>query len=276
MSRIASPYKLPLLLGLVLLAALFTLQRAGDRSHAAVSPTMHANVDEDASISLTFDDGSQVGTQARVPPTIPAGTYTIIVQDTAVTHNFHLFGPGVQQSTPIDDKVNTRWTVTFQAGQTYTFVCDDHVDFMYGNFQTSGTSSGGGTSGGGTSGGGTSGGGTSGGGTSGGGTSGGGTSGGGTSSTLKGTFVGTVSAVGKLTLTWGGIPVKKIKAGKYKITVGDKGKTQGFLLQKTGTAAKTITTVPFVGTKSVTITLTAGSWSFYSKAGGKKTTFTVS
>jgi hypothetical protein len=274
MTHIASK-KLPLLLGLVVLAALFTLQRAGDRSHAAVSPTMHANVAEDASISLTFDDGTQVGSQARTPPTIPAGTYTIRVSDTAVSHNFHLFGPGVDQKTPIDEQVNTSWTVTFQPGQTYTFVCDDHTDFMYGNFQTSGTASGGSSSGGSSSGGSSSGGSSS-GGTSSGGSSSGGSSSGGTSSTLKGTFVGTVSAGGKLALTWGGEPVKKIKAGKYKITVGDKGKTQAFVLQKKGAAPKTLTTAPFVGTKSVTVTFTAGSWSVYSAASGKKTTFTVS
>src|SRR3954451_7496722 len=199
MTHIASK-KLSLLVGLVLLAAVFTLLRAGDRSHAAVSPTMHAVVNENAFIALTFDDGSQVATQARTPPTIPAGTYTIRVTDTAITHNFHLYGPGVQQTTPIDEQVNTTWTVTFQAGQVYHFVCDDHVDLMYGDFQTSGTSSGGSSSGG------TSSGGTSSGGTSSGGTSSGGTSSGGTSA-LKGTFVGTVTAAGKLGLTWGGVPV---------------------------------------------------------------------
>jgi plastocyanin len=270
-------------LGMVVLAATVALKLgvggsdAAVTSHAAVSSTMRAFVNEDASIGLTFDDGTDVGSQARTPPTIPAGTYTIRVTDNATIHNFHLSGPGVQQTTPIDEKMTATWTVTFQTGGTYRFQCDDHLDFMYGVFQASGTSSGG-SSGGDSSGG--SSGGTSSGGTSSGGTSSSGgtkTSGGSTSVTaaLKGTFVGTVSAVGKLTLKSGGISVTKVKAGRYKITVGDKSKTQGFMLQQKGHTAKVITSAPFVGTKSVTLTLGAGQWSFYSTASAKKT-FTVS
>src|SRR5881275_562258 len=84
--------------------------RAAFSSHAAVSPTMHAFVHEDASIGLTFDDGTPVGSQARTPPTIPAGTYTIRVVDDAHSHNFHLMGPGVEQSTTIDDTASPTWT----------------------------------------------------------------------------------------------------------------------------------------------------------------------
>ena len=41
------------------------------------------------------DDGTNVGSQAANPPSIPAGTYTIRAVDDAFTHNFHLAGPGV-------------------------------------------------------------------------------------------------------------------------------------------------------------------------------------
>ena len=40
-------------------------------SHAAVSQKMHAFVHQDATIGLTFDDGTVVGTQAASPPVIP-------------------------------------------------------------------------------------------------------------------------------------------------------------------------------------------------------------
>ena len=121
-------------------------------ARAAVSQTMHAFVHQDDSIGLTFDDGSQVGNQAAVPPTIPPGTYSIRVLDDASEHNFHVVGPGVDQSTDIGGSATPSWSVTLQPGSIYRFVCDNHPDFMYGTFQTSGQSSG--SSGSGSSGGG--------------------------------------------------------------------------------------------------------------------------
>jgi hypothetical protein len=61
------------------------------------------------------------------------GTYDIAVSDRGVSHNFHLQGPGVEQSTPIGDKVETTWTVTFTDGR-YTYVCDAHASQMRGYF----------------------------------------------------------------------------------------------------------------------------------------------
>src|SRR5207248_6651486 len=101
-------------------------------------------------------------------------------------------------------------------GGSYEFVGDAHPDCMYGSFAGAG---GRGTSSGGSSSGGTSSGGTSSGGTSSGGTSSGGTSAeGGTHSSLLGTLIGRVNPAGKLTLTYGGIPVTKVKAGRYNST----------------------------------------------------------
>jgi hypothetical protein len=61
------------------------------------------------------------------------GTYDIAVSDRSEAHNFHLRGPGVDMSTPIGDKPETVWTVTFIDGR-YTFVCDAHVSSMRGYF----------------------------------------------------------------------------------------------------------------------------------------------
>src|SRR3954471_21422062 len=94
------------LAALVLVAA-----QAATASQRAVSPTMHAVVHDDQSIGLTFDDGSAVGSQARVTPTIPPGTYTIRVVDDATEHNFHVTGPGVDQSTDTGGKSSPTWTV---------------------------------------------------------------------------------------------------------------------------------------------------------------------
>jgi hypothetical protein len=57
------------------------------------------------------------------------GTYTIQVHDLSELHNFHLFGPGVDQSTVVETKSDVTWTVTFQDGK-YTYRCDAHPDTM--------------------------------------------------------------------------------------------------------------------------------------------------
>ena len=239
---------------------------------AAVSPVMNGYVHEDDSIGLNFADGTPVGSQDRVPPTIPPGTYTINVVDDADIHNFHLTGPGVDQQTDVGGTSTPTWTVTFQPGSTYRFQCDEHPDFMWGEFQTSGTapaSSGGSSSSGSSSSSTTS-------------SSSSGTGGGSTKSTASaknaiiGTLVGRVTAVGKATLTWGGIPVKTLGPGRYTITVGDKTKARSFVLQEQGHGARMIGGVAFVGTHSLTLTLGAGTWSFYASGSKTKSSFKVS
>jgi len=61
------------------------------------------------------------------------GTYDISVSDRSEAHNFHLKGPGVDQSTPIGEKQETTWTVTIGDGR-YTYVCDAHSSVMRGYF----------------------------------------------------------------------------------------------------------------------------------------------
>jgi hypothetical protein len=269
---------IPVLLGVVIFAAAGA--HAALSSHTAVSSTMHAFVHEDETIGLQFDDGSDVGNQARNAPVIPPGTYTIRAVDDAGAHNFHLTGPGVDIGTGIGAMGTPTWTVTFASGAHYRFQCDDHPDFMYGEFNTSGT---GGATGGSSSGGSSSGGSTSGGSSSGGSTSGGSSSSGAGSvsnsgsTAVAGTLAGRVNPAGKLVLTYRGVPVTKVKAGRYKITVADKAPTRSFVVAKTGGAKTTVSGVAFVGTKTVTLNLSAGKWTFYTSAGAKSTSsFTVS
>jgi plastocyanin len=61
------------------------------------------------------------------------GTYDIAVSDRSQSHNFHLKGPGVDQSTPIGETQDTTWTVTIGTG-IYTYVCDAHASQMRGYF----------------------------------------------------------------------------------------------------------------------------------------------
>jgi plastocyanin len=64
---------------------------------------------------------------------VDPGTYDIAVSDRSEIHNFHLRGPGVEVATPIEDKQETTWTVTFTDGR-YTYVCDAHSSIMRGYF----------------------------------------------------------------------------------------------------------------------------------------------
>ena len=74
----------------------------------------------------------------------------------------------------------------------------------------------------------------------------------------------------------GGVPVTKLKAGRYRFTVADKSSTRSFVVQRKGASATTVSGVAFVGTRTVVLTLTAGQWTFYTSAGAKSASaFTV-
>jgi PASTA domain-containing protein/copper binding plastocyanin/azurin family protein len=64
---------------------------------------------------------------------LAAGTYTVEVHDNSTFHNFHLTGPGIDQSTEVEFNGTTTWTITLTDG-TYRFVCDPHASFMKGEF----------------------------------------------------------------------------------------------------------------------------------------------
>jgi plastocyanin len=68
--------------------------------------------------------------------TLPAGTYTLNVDDQADIHNFHLTGPGVDVSTDVAGKGKKTFTITLKAG-SYHFQCDPHAAQMNGDFTVS-------------------------------------------------------------------------------------------------------------------------------------------
>ena len=81
---------------------------------------------------------------------LPAGTYTVEVDDSAFAHNFHLIGAPVTEctgesacATPVNDTGQYTWTVTFQASQNdqdlVKFLCDPHDHWMYGEFLVTAT-----------------------------------------------------------------------------------------------------------------------------------------
>ena len=77
---------------------------------------------------------------------------------------------------------------------------------------------------------------------------------------------GTVGPGFTITLTKSGKKVTKLKAGKYTFVIADKAPIHSFSLDGPNGLAKTLTTVPFKGQKSVTMTLKKGSYKFYCEA----------
>jgi plastocyanin len=80
-----------------------------------------------------------------------------------------------------------------------------------------------------------------------------------TSSVTK--LTGTVGPGFTITLKKGTAKVKTLKAGSYKITVNDKSNIHDFHLKGPG-VNKIITTTPFKGTKSVSVKLKKGKYTF--------------
>jgi plastocyanin len=70
--------------------------------------------------------------------TIKAGTYRIRIEDKSASHNFHLFGPGLNKKTGIGYKGETTWTIKLKVGR-YTYQCDPHAAMgMKGRFRVTG------------------------------------------------------------------------------------------------------------------------------------------
>jgi hypothetical protein len=235
----------PVVLAMLLLVAAL-LSRLGAEASLVQASTLRGTIGPGFEISLTFSDGSEVRTLA-------AGTYTVVVSDVAQDHNFHLFGPGVDQATSVEGRGTSTWTVTFRDGVTYQFQCDPHPD-LAGRFDvgaSSGSSSGGG---------------------GGGGTTPSQTTAPKTSGAVALTLRGTVGAVGKLKLTLGGKPVVKLKQGTYTFVVADSSAQRDFSLRKIGAESGTaLTGVSYVGKRTVKVTLKPGQWKFYSGRSEAKT-----
>jgi hypothetical protein len=59
--------------------------------------------------------------------------YEITVRDLSDEHNFRLFGPGVEEFTPVETISTVTWTVTLREGR-YTVQCDPHSTQMFQKF----------------------------------------------------------------------------------------------------------------------------------------------
>jgi Copper binding proteins, plastocyanin/azurin family len=79
------------------------------------------------------------------------------------------------------------------------------------------------------------------------------------------TLKGTVGPGFTISLKRNGVRVKSLKAGRYKFVIADKASIHNFTLeqQSGGKFERDLTTVSFVGAKTVTVTLKKGKWKYY-------------
>ncbi len=70
--------------------------------------------------------------------------------------------------------------------------------------------------------------------------------------------------------------MKKLRPGRYRITVVDKTPSKSFVVQQGKRSPIAVSGVSFVGKHSVTVALKAGQWSFYARPGkSPKSSFVV-
>jgi plastocyanin len=88
-----------------------------------------------------------------------------------------------------------------------------------------------------------------------------GIAGGGTKVTM---LRGTVGPGFTITLTKAGKRVTRLAPGMYRIVVSDRSTIHNFVVEKSGGAfERSITSVGFMGTKTLNVRLTKGKWEFY-------------
>jgi len=250
-----------------LVAGFLVLAPVAQGRHTA-TPTLRVTFTAAGSITLTLPDGTPVGTTGGAPTTIPAGYYTLLFFGPGECINLPLFelrGPGVNINDDMlggETDVHTLYA-TLLPNSTYTWHSDRNEALVFTFRASSEVVAGTQPTGSGSS----------------------------TSSTgshvmaasqdivgsailpFRGTLTGAVSAGGRLTVAFKGKSVSSLKAGRYKVAVSDRSSTNGFVLQKLQHRAVSVTAPTFVGTHSVSITLTAGRWLVMPRLG--KATYSI-
>jgi hypothetical protein len=79
------------------------------------------------------------------------------------------------------------------------------------------------------------------------------------------TLQGTVGPGYTISLKKAGKKVTKLKAGRYRFAVSDKASIHNFTIEQQtgGKFEKALTSISFVGKKTVTVALKKGKWKFY-------------
>jgi hypothetical protein len=65
-----------------------------------------------------------------------------------------------------------------------------------------------------------------------------------------------------ISLEKSGKHVSRLQPGTYRFVIADRSAEHNFVLSR-GSSVRQLTSIPFVGTKTVTVKLTKGTWSFF-------------
>jgi hypothetical protein len=113
----------------LLLLPVAVLAVPGRSPAAARATVLRGTVGPGFTITLTTAGGKLV-------KKLNAGTYTIRIRDLSPIHDFHLFGPGVNEKTSVQGMGSVTWTVRLGRG-VYRYRCDPHRTLMHGSFTVS-------------------------------------------------------------------------------------------------------------------------------------------
>ena len=105
----------------------------GDDTTAADTTTADATGAGDGTILKgTVGPGFDISVDGT--DSLTAGSYTLVVDDKASSHNFHLTGPGgIDVTTDVPAEGEETFELELVAGE-YRFICDPHASSMNGTF----------------------------------------------------------------------------------------------------------------------------------------------
>jgi hypothetical protein len=239
-------------------------------ARASATLTLEVTFSASGAIAVTLPDGTSVGTTSGSPTVIPAGYYTVVMTGPGGCIEeplFDLEGPGEQIQSDMNggEITSAVYNAYFQPSATYSWRTDNVNPGVVHSFATSAlvvgtqpassspassasqtpapTAQG--------------------------------IVGSKVSTAPLGTLTATVSAAGRLTLTTRGKTVSIVKPGQYRIEVTDHDPRASFVLQANGAPPDALTRAGFVGSRSVTVTLTSGIWKYYARP-AKAASFLVS
>jgi hypothetical protein len=219
---------------------------------AAPAPTLLVTFFTNGQITVTLPDGTPVGSTSGAPTVIPAGYYSVLMDGPGGCIQLPLFqlsGPGASIVSDMNggEVDASTFNAFFLPNSTYTWHTDRGLSSAVHTFTTSGTVAA---------------------------PAAGQTTTTTTPVTSSGTptsndIVGSAIAPYRGTLTAavgpsGTLSVQQyaptMKAGRYKLTVTDRSATRGLRLAKANAKPVSITGAAFVGKRTATVTLSAGTW----------------
>jgi plastocyanin len=116
----------------VLIVAVAVAAVSGSAARAEDPPTLTAIVGTNDGFTITLNDASGNKVSRLLP-----GTYTVVVDDRSMIHNFHLASNDdrtVDFRTELEFVGQQSFTVTFKNHNTYAYACEPHWQVMNGSF----------------------------------------------------------------------------------------------------------------------------------------------